>query len=64
MDTKIFIARNRLDTWEHRKKRNRGNEILDPFTERILITEHKIIAGHKQLADFVITKEYEVLIPD
>lgn len=64
VDTKIFIARNRLDTWEHRKKRNRGNEILDPFTEQILITEHKIIAGHKQLADFVITKEYGVSIPD
>ena len=64
VDTKIFIARNRLDTWEHRKKRNRGNEILDPFIEQILITEHKIIAGHKQLADFVITKEYGVSIPD
>jgi uridine kinase len=64
VDTKIFIARNRMDTWEHRKKRNRGNEILDPFTEQILITEHKIIAGHKQLADFIITKEYKVIKPD
>lgn len=64
VDTKIFIARNRLDTWEHRKKRNRGNEIFDPFTEQILITEHKIIAGHKQLADFIITKEYKVIKPD
>ncbi|MBT3321873.1 MAG: hypothetical protein HN392_06270 [Anaerolineae bacterium] len=61
VDTKVFIARNRLDTLEHRKKRNRGDEVGDPFIENILKTEHKIIAGHKQLADFVITKEYNVV---
>jgi uridine kinase len=60
IDTKIFIARNRLDTLEHRKKRNRGNEVNDPFIEDVLKTEHKIIAGHIFLADFVITKEYAV----
>jgi len=27
-----------------------------------LVTEHKIIAGHKQLADFIITKDYDVII--
>lgn len=64
IDTRIFIARNRLDTFEHRKKRNRGYEMHDTFTEQILITEHKIIAGHRNLADFIITKEYEVIIPD
>jgi uridine kinase len=64
IDTRIFIARNRLDTFEHRKMRDRGNEMRDTFTEQILVTEHKIIAGHKQLADFIITKEYEVIIPD
>ena len=62
VDTRVFIARNRLDTLEHRKKRNRGNEVNDSFVENILEVEHKIIAGHKQLADFVITKEYEVII--
>jgi uridine kinase len=61
VDTKVFIARNRLDTLEHRQKRNRGNEVGDPFIEQVLMTEHKIIAGHKQLADFVITKDYDVL---
>ena len=60
IDTKIFIARNRMDTLEHRKKRNRGNEVHDPFIEEILKTEHKIIAGHIYLSDFVITKEYQV----
>ncbi len=62
--TKIFIARNRLDTLAHRKKRNRGNEVNDPFIEQVLKTEHKIIAGHKQLADIVITKDYDVIFND
>ena len=62
VDTRVFIARNRLDTLEHRKKRNRGNEVGDPFIENVLKIEHKIIAGHRQLADFVITKDYEVIV--
>ncbi len=61
VDTKVFIARNRVDTLEHRQKRNRGNEVGDPFIENVLKLEHKIIAGHKQLADFVITRDYEVI---
>lgn len=59
-DTKVFIARSWLKTLEDRKKRNRGNEVNDPFTENILATEHKIIAGHKQLADFVINDDFKV----
>ena len=61
IDTKIFITRNWLATWEDRKKRNRGNEINDPFTEKILSTEHKIIAGHKYLADFIVDDDYQVV---
>jgi uridine kinase len=61
VDTRIFISRNWISTLEDRKKRNRGNEVGDPFTEQILAIEHKIIAGHKQLADFVINDEYEVI---
>ena len=61
VDTRIFITRNWLDTLEHRKKRNRGNEAGDPFIEQILATEHKIIAGQRQLADFLITNEYDVV---
>lgn len=64
VDTRIFIARNRLDTLEHRQKRNRGDEACDPFIEQVLVTEHKIIAGHKQLADFVILKDYNVVKVD
>ncbi|MFK7918496.1 MAG: uridine kinase [Ilumatobacter sp.] len=61
VDTKVFIARNRLDTLEHRQKRNRGSEVGDPFIENVLKLEHKIIAGHRQLADFVITRDYDVI---
>ncbi len=62
VDTKVFIARNRVDTLEHRQKRNRGSEVGDPFIENVLKIEHKIIAGHRQLADFVITRDYDVII--
>ncbi|MEM9035097.1 MAG: hypothetical protein AAGA99_22710 [Actinomycetota bacterium] len=62
VDTRVFIARNRLETLAHRQKRNRGDEVGDPFIEAILETEHKIIAGHRNLADFVITRDYEVLV--
>ncbi|NPV40328.1 MAG: hypothetical protein HPY72_03165 [Anaerolineae bacterium] len=61
IDTKIFITRDWLATWEDRKKRNRGNEINDPFTEKILSTEHKIIAGHRYLADFLVNDDYQVV---
>ncbi len=62
VDTRVFIARNRLDTLAHRQKRNRGSEVGDPFIENVLKLEHKIIAGHRQLADFVITKDYDVIV--
>jgi uridine kinase len=61
VDTRIFISRNWLDTLEHRQKRKRGSEVGDPFIEQVLRVEHKIIAGHKQLADILITKDYGVI---
>jgi len=63
VDCRVFIARNRLDTLEHRKKRNRGSEANDPFIEDILRTEHKIIAGFRYLANIIITKDYDVIFP-
>ena len=62
IDTRIFIDADYNDTLKFRKLRNRGNEVNDPFVENILETEHKIIAGHKFLADFIITKDYDVII--
>jgi len=57
-DRRVFIARNRLDTMEHRMKR--GREDFDPFIEQVLEIEHEIISQHLALADAVITKDYEV----
>lgn len=61
VDVKVFISRDWQRTLEDRRKRNRGNEVNDEFTENILAMEHKIIAGHKLLADFVVTYDYEVI---
>lgn len=58
VDRRVFIARNRLETMEHRMKR--GREGFDPFIEEVLVTEHEIISRHRQLADVVISKEYDV----
>jgi uridine kinase len=58
VDRRVFIARNRLDTMDHRMKR--GREEFDPFIERVLEIEHDIISDHKSRADVVITREYEV----
>ncbi|MBG0786498.1 MAG: hypothetical protein H0S79_15480 [Anaerolineaceae bacterium] len=64
IDKRIFIARNYQDTLKHRSKRNRGEEVGDPFVEGLLETEHKIIAGHKQLANIIITKDYDVIFAE
>jgi uridine kinase len=58
VDRRVFIARNRLETMEHRMKR--GREEFDPFIEEVLVTEHEIISEHRALADVVISKEYDV----
>ena len=61
IDIRVFISRSWLATLEDRKKRKRGNETSDPFTEQVLVIEHKIIAGHKHLADIIVTEDYEVV---
>jgi uridine kinase len=58
VDRRVFIARNRLDTMDHRMKR--GREEFDPFIEKVLEIEHDIITEHKSRSDVVITREYEV----
>ena len=62
VDTRIFIDEDYKETLKFRKMRNRGNEVNDPFVEKVLETEHKIIAGHIFLADIVITKDYELIL--
>lgn len=61
VDTRVFIDRDFEDTLTHRRKRKRGKEVGDPFIEQVLTIEHKIIAGHKHLADIIITKDYNII---
>lgn len=56
-DCRVFIDRNYKDTRDSRKERNREKQ--DDFLERILKIEHDIISKHKELANIVITKDYE-----
>lgn len=58
VDRRVFIARNRLETMEHRMKR--GREEFDPFIEDVLKKEHEIISQHRPQADVVITRDYDV----
>ena len=58
VDRRVFIARNRLETLEHRMRR--GREDFDTFIEKVLETEHEIISSHRPVADIVITRDYEV----
>lgn len=61
-DCRVFIARTRLDTLESRKKR--GREPIEPFLERVLEIEHRIIAPHRDKADVIISADYEVSFVD
>jgi len=62
VDARIFINRNRLETLESRAKRAR--EEIEPFLEQVLEIEHKIIAPQREGADIIITRDYEVILPD
>jgi uridine kinase len=59
VDCKVFIDRDINDTREARKKRAREKQ--DEFLEKILTIEHEIISKHKEMADIVITKEYDAV---
>ena len=58
LDTRVFIARNRLDTMEARVRRAREPE--DPFIEEVLKIEHAIICTHRSRADVVLSRDYAV----
>jgi uridine kinase len=58
--TRVFIARNHLETRAHREKRIRHKSELDEFIDRVLEIEHGIISRHKAKANIIITKDYEV----
>ena len=58
VDRHVFIDRTYVDTKESRKRRAR--EAQDGHLERVLEIEHGIIASHREMADLVVTREYDV----
>jgi len=59
VNCRIFIDRNKMDTIESRKKRAREKQ--DEFLDKILTIEHEIISKHKDLADIIISKEWNAV---
>jgi uridine kinase len=59
VDRRIFIDRTREYTRAARVAR--GREAQDDYLERVLDIEHGIISAHKDRADIVITRDYEVI---
>lgn len=62
VDCRIFIARNRLETLESRRRRAR--EPIEPFLEQVLEIEHEIIAPHADRARVIISREFDVRFRD
>lgn len=58
VDTRVFIARNRLETLDARMRR--GREKFDPYIEQVLEIEHAIISAHRARADVVLSRDYDV----
>lgn len=58
VDTRVFIARDRLETMPARARRAR--EPVDPFIEDVLRIEHNFISGHRARADVILNRDYEV----
>ena len=58
IDKRIFIDRDYYDTHNDRKKRAR--DVIDPFTEKVLEIEHQIIKQHKEKANIILDKNFEV----
>lgn len=60
VDVRVFIDRDYRDTEKHRKRRAR--DAFEPFVEDVLKIEHEIISQHKELADLIITPEFDRVI--
>ncbi len=59
IDCRIFIDRDYRETKKSRLERAR--EAQDNFLEQVLKIEHNIISQHKQLADIIITDDFEAV---
>lgn len=60
IDCRVFINRDYLETRAHREKRKRDESELDPFIDRVLEIEHRIISSHRDRADLIVNSDYSV----
>jgi len=60
-DLRVFIDRSYRDTESDRKKRNRDDLSDMAFMDAVLTREHKIISAHRELADFIISRDLKSL---
>jgi len=58
VDRRVFLERTYEDTRAFR--RERGREEQDSFLGKVLEIEHRLIAPHRQRADILVSREYEV----
>jgi uridine kinase len=56
---RVFIDRTYIDTKDARALRAREDQ--DEFLERVLTIEHEIISSHKPRADYIVTRDYNVI---
>lgn len=57
-DYRVFIDRDYYDTREDRKER--GRDVVDDFSERVLKIEDAVISKHRDRADIIVDKNFSV----
>ncbi len=56
VDKRVFIDRTYQDTEQERLERAR--DVIEDFVAEVLEIEHRIISGHKGLADIIVRKDF------
>ena len=62
VNCRVFIDRDYHFTRAHREKRKRDESELDPFIDRVLEIEHRIISAHREYADIIVNRDYSVTV--
>ena len=62
INSRVFIDRDYHVTRAHREKRKRDKSELDPFIDRVLEIEHRIISAHRENADIIVNRDYSVTV--
>ena len=60
VDTRVFIDRDFRDT--HKDRINRGRDLMDEFTEKVLKIEHEVVREHKEKAHIIVHKNGTIQI--